>query len=89
MSSLLSTIALCAPPSLLMLVLSFVGYGIAAPKVLIAALQHLADESGCELEARQSALLQWLPALSWNVDASTTSMHVLAQAARRVRQMEW
>ena len=42
MSSLLSTIALCAPPSLLMLVLSFVGYGVAAPKVLIAALQHLA-----------------------------------------------
>ena len=42
MSSLLSTIALCAPPSLIMLVLSFVGYGVAAPKVLIAALQHLA-----------------------------------------------
>ena len=54
-----------------------------------AILQALADEDSCALERRQSALLQWLPMLSWNLDSSTTSMHVLAQSARRVRKMQW
>ena len=55
----------------------------------VRKFQQLADESECSLLRRQDAMMRWLPMLSWNLDPHTTSMHLLAQAAVRIREQGW
>jgi len=49
----------------------------------------IGKEDPCKLEQRRAAMMKWLPMLSWRLDPRTTSMHILAQAARQIDLLGW
>ena len=62
-------------------------------RATVEAFAHLLQDevdrsnAAASMNARQDAMLKWLPMLSWRHDPLTTSMHLLAQAALRIEAL--